>query len=209
MGGYQVLEWAVMNPESIENLFLIATSAEESPWGKAIHATQRLAISADPEWVRGEIGVGDRGLKAARGIGMLTYRNYELFKAQQSDVAADELKNYRAESYIHYQAQKLAHRFDALSYYKLTELMDSHQLARGRHQSIEEILGRIQQPSMIIGISSDILCPPSEQKFLAEHLSDVEFHEIDSRYGHDGFLIESEKISEILKKWLKEKKVFP
>src|SRR5690606_29026478 len=114
------------------NLFLIATSAEESAWGKAIHTAQRLAISADPDWTKAEIGVGDKGLKAARGIGMLTYRNYELFKAQQSDEDVEILQNHRASSYIQYQGQKLADRFDALTYFKLTELMDTHQLARGR-----------------------------------------------------------------------------
>jgi homoserine O-acetyltransferase len=208
MGGYQVLEWAVMESDAIKNLFLIATSAEESAWGKAIHTAQRLAISADPNWTKGEIGVGDSGLKAARGIGMLTYRSYELFKAQQSDEDLEVIQNHKSSSYIQYQGQKLADRFDALTYYKLTELMDTHQLARGRAKSSAEILAKITQQSLVMGISSDILCPPAEQKFLAKHLPNSEFHEIDSTYGHDGFLIESDKIGKILKDWIDRKKVF-
>lgn len=209
MGGYQVLEWAFMEPESIENLFLIATSGEESAWGKAIHTAQRLAISSDPDWVKAEKGVGDSGLKAARGIGMLTYRNYELFKAQQSDEDVGILQNHRAGSYIQYQGQKLADRFDALTYYKLTELMDTHQLARGRAKSTSEVIRKINQPSLLMGISSDILCPPTEQKYLAEHLPDSEYYEIDSKYGHDGFLIESERIGKILGNWIIRKRIFP
>lgn len=208
MGGYQALEWSVMEANSIENLFLLATSAEESAWGKAIHAAQRMAIKADPKWQSGEIGVGDAGLKAARGIGMLTYRNYKLFKAQQSDENVNVLKNYKSKSYIEYQAQKLADRFDALTYFQLSEAMDSHQLARNRADSVEEILNQIKQNTLVIGISSDILCPPEEQKFLAEHLPNAEYHEIDSHYGHDGFLIESEKIASILLDWLDRKRVF-
>ena len=208
MGGYQVLEWAVSEPTSIGNLFLIATSAEESAWGKAIHTAQRMAISADHDWDKGEMGVGENGLKAARGIGMLTYRNYELFKAQQSDEDLEIIQNHRANSYIQYQGQKLADRFDALTYYKLTELMDTHQLARGRAKSSGEVLTKIKQPSLVMGISSDILCPPAEQKYLAEHLVDSEYYEIDSTYGHDGFLIESEKIGKILQEWMTRKKVF-
>lgn len=208
MGGYQVLEWGVMEPNSIENLFLIATSAEESAWGKAIHTTQRLAISADPDWTKGEIGTGDKGLKAARGIGMLTYRNYELFKAQQSDENSEILKDFKANSYIQYQAQKLADRFDALTYYKLTELMDTHQLARVRANSSAEILSKIIQPSLIIGISSDILCPPAEQKYLAKNIQNAEYYEINSQYGHDGFLIESIEIGKILQNWISRKEIF-
>ena len=202
MGGYQALEWAIIDPNSIENLFLIATSAEESAWGKAIHTAQRLAIAADPDWTKGEIGIGDNGLKAARGIGMLTYRNYELFKKQQSDSDVEVYQHHRATNYIKYQAQKLADRFDALSYYKLTEAMDSHQLARGRANTVDMVLKQIKIPSLVIGISSDLLCPIQEQKFLAEHLHNAEFYEIDSSYGHDGFLIESDKIGSILSNWM-------
>lgn len=207
MGGYQALEWSITEASSIENIFLIATSAEESAWGKAIHTAQRLAIEADPEWKSGEIGTGDQGLKAARGIGMLTYRNYELFKKQQSDVNSDTYKDHKATSYIKYQAQKLADRFDALSYYKLTEAMDSHQLARGRNKSVEEILNQITIPTLVMGISSDILCPPQEQKFLANHITNAEYHEIDSEFGHDGFLIESIKIGSILIDWMSQKNI--
>ncbi|HEY4538988.1 MAG TPA: homoserine O-acetyltransferase [Faecalibacter sp.] len=204
MGGYQALEWTISEQSSIKNLFLIATSAEESAWGKAIHTAQRLAIESDPEWTKGEIGIGDQGLKAARGIGMLTYRNYDLFKKQQSDENSDTYKDHKATSYIKYQAQKLADRFDALSYYKLTEAMDAHQLARGRNKTVEEVLNQITIPTLVMGISSDILCPPQEQQFLARHIPTAEYHEIDSEFGHDGFLIESVKIGEILKAWMKK-----
>jgi len=208
MGGYQTLEWAVIEPNSIENLFLIATSAEESAWGKAIHTAQRLAIASDPDWIKGEIGIGDKGLKAARGIGMLTYRNYDLFKKQQNDDDLEVYKDHKATSYIKYQAQKLAYRFDALSYYKLTEAMDSHQLARGRSKSVSQILDKINIPTLVIGISTDLLCPPQEQQFLAKHLQNAEYHEIDSEYGHDGFLIENEKIGKILSHWMQQKQIF-
>lgn len=202
MGGYQALEWSILENKNIENIFLIATSANESAWGKAIHTAQRLAISADPDWTKGEIGIGDNGLKAARGIGMLTYRNYDLFKKQQNDDDLEIYKNHKATSYIEYQAQKLADRFDALTYYKLSEAMDSHQLARGRTNSIESVLNQIEIPALVMGISSDLLCPPQEQQFLAAHLPYSEYHEIDSSYGHDGFLIESEKIGKILSNWM-------
>ena len=80
MGGYQVLEWALHEPSRIQKLFLIATSSTESAWGVAIHTAQRLAIEADQTWNTMDANAGAAGLKAARAIGMLTYRNYSIFK---------------------------------------------------------------------------------------------------------------------------------
>jgi homoserine O-acetyltransferase len=58
MGGYQVLEWAVMEPERIKKLFLITTSAAETAWGIAIHTAQRLAIEADSTWTNQNADAG-------------------------------------------------------------------------------------------------------------------------------------------------------
>lgn len=204
MGGYQALEWALKSPEHIEKLFLLATSAAESAWGIAIHTAQRMAIEADPRWQEGTQGSGDNGLKAARAIGMLTYRNYELFNAQQSDTDTDKTNNFKASSYLAYQAQKLADRFDAVTYHKLTQAMDSHNIARGRAGTITTILSTLTQPVLLIGISSDILCPPAEQRNMAKHLPHCTYKEINSSYGHDGFLIEYKIIGEHLHNWLRQ-----
>ncbi|HXC05589.1 MAG TPA: homoserine O-acetyltransferase [Bacteroidia bacterium] len=197
MGGYQVLEWSLMEPEVFSKLFLIATGASESAWGIAIHTAQRLAIEADNSWQDNSPDAGARGLKAARAIGMLTYRNYKAFVETQQD-KNHVLGTYRAESYIHYQGEKLVKRFNAQSYHLLTRAMDSHHIGRNRG-SLESTLSSIQQPTLVVGISSDQLCPVAEQQFLARHLHKATFHEIDSPYGHDGFLIEWEKLSVVLK----------
>lgn len=201
MGGYQALEWVLRSPNLINKLFLLATSAAESTWGIGIHTAQRMAIQADPDWQKATIGSGDKGLKAARAIGMLSYRNYELFNAQQSDTDTEKITDFKATSYLTYQAQKLADRFDAISYYKLTEALDSHNIARDRSTEIASVLLSIKQETLLIGLSSDILCPPQEQQFLAEHIPNCTYHEIDSRYGHDGFLIEYEKIGVLFTNW--------
>ncbi|WP_322971029.1 hypothetical protein [Faecalibacter sp. LW9] len=86
--------------------------------------------------------------------------------------------------------------------------MDSHQLAKGRNKSVEEILNQISIPTLVMGISSDILCPPQEQQFLAKHIPTTEYHEIDSEFGHDGFLIESDKIGSILLDWMSQKTIY-
>jgi homoserine O-acetyltransferase/O-succinyltransferase len=202
MGGYQVLEWCLMEPEVIQNCFVITTSASESAWGIAIHTAQRLAIEADATWKNNSADAGKDGIKAARAIGMLTYRNYKIFHDKQTDPDISKTDNYKASSYILHQGNKLADRFNAQSYWLLTKSMDSHNIARGRFATLEEALKQINQPILVMGIDSDILCPNAEQKFLAEHLPHSTLHIISSDYGHDGFLVEAETISRHLFEWM-------
>ena len=201
MGGYQALEWCLMEPNH-PDLFLIATSAAESAWGIAVHTSQRLAIEADSTWLDHNEEAGTKGLRAARAIGILTYRNYAIMKEKQSDPDMNKLDNYRASSYISYQGNKLSRRFNAYSYWLLTKAMDSHQIARGRGGDLKKVLATITQRTLIVGITSDILCPLAEQEFLSEHIPNSELVKIDSLYGHDGFMVETEKIGHCLKEWM-------
>ena len=202
MGGYQAMEWAYTEPEVVKRLFLLATSATESAWGIATHTAQRLAIEADSTWQEPSAEAGAKGLKAARAIGMLTYRNYGIMVKNQTDTDAEKLDNYKASSYINYQGDKLVKRFNAYCYWLLTKAMDSHHMARGRGGNIDKVLQLMPQPTLIIGVSSDILCPLDEQRHLAQQMPSATLIEIDSAYGHDGFMVESEKIARYLSAWL-------
>ena len=202
MGGYQALEWCAMEKEVIQNLFLIATSATESAWGIAVHSAQRLAIEADSTWLDPSAFAGRKGLKAARAIGILTYRNYGILAKKQTDPDIEKIDHYKASSYVDYQGEKLISRFYSYSYWLLTKAMDSHHLARARDLTLENVLHTMRNRTLIIGINSDILCPLEEQRFLAKHLPRSELIEIDSAYGHDGFMVESEKISIHLREWI-------
>ncbi|HVM88058.1 MAG TPA: homoserine O-acetyltransferase [Puia sp.] len=202
MGGYQAMEWAIMEKDVIRNLFLTATSATESAWGIAIHTAQRLAIEADTTWKDYSADAGKNGLKAARAIGILSYRNYNILVEKQTEPDTRKIDDYKASSYVKYQGDKLAGRFNAYSYWLLTKAMDSHHIARGRDNSVEKILEGISQKTLIIGISSDILCPMEELHFLTRHIPRSTLVEIDSVYGHDGFLVETGKISKALGEWM-------
>ncbi len=204
MGGYQALEWAIMEKEVIGNLFLLATSAAESAWGIATHTAQRLAIEADVTWLDHAPGAGAKGLRAARAMGMLTYRNYGVIVEKQTDPDTGKLDNFKASSYIVHQGDKLVKRFNAVSYWLLTKSMDTHHIARGRGGQSDLVLKGVRQRTLIIGITSDILCPLQEQELIAGNITGSTLIEIDSAYGHDGFMVESEKISHYLFKWLSE-----
>jgi len=202
MGGYQVLEWCLMEPTIIQDIFLIATSAAESAWGIAVHTAQRLSIEADGTWMDMNEEAGTRGLRAARGIGILTYRNYAIMKEKQSDPDPNKLDHYRASSYISYQGNKLSRRFNAYSYWLLTKAMDSHNIARNRGGDLRKVLKTIRQRTLIVGITSDILCPLAEQEFIADNIPNCKLIRIDSLYGHDGFMVETERIGTCLKEWM-------
>jgi homoserine O-acetyltransferase len=196
MGGMQAMEWAILEPNKIENLILLATSAKHSSWGIAFNETQRMAIEADATFYENTKGAGKKGLEAARAIALLSYRNYRTYQTTQID-QENTIDHFRASSYQNYQGQKLSRRFDAKSYWYLSKAMDSHDV--GRHRGdCQTALSFIKAKTLVIGIQSDLLFPVEEQAFLAQHIPDAELEVIDSIYGHDGFLIEIETIKTLL-----------
>jgi len=201
MGGYQALEWAIMEEDIIDNLVLLSTSATESAWGIAVHTSQRMAIEADCTWQENSADAGKKGLKAARAIGLISYRNHGILVKKQTDPDKEKTDGYKASSYMEYQGEKLVGRFNTHSYYILTKAMDSHHIARGRKGTTAEILSNINQRTLVLGIHSDILCPLAEQEFLSKNIPDSRLIAIDSAYGHDGFMVEAELISKYLREW--------
>ncbi len=198
MGGQQLLEWAVEEPAVFSHIIPLATNASHSPWGIAFNATQRNCIEADATWQQKDPKAGLQGMAIARGIALLSYRNYDTYRLNQSETDLEKTGAYKATSYQEYQGQKLAARFNAFSYYFLSKGMDAHNVGRGRH-SVGEALNRITAKTLVLSISSDLLFPVEEQALLAAHIKDATHIVIDSDYGHDGFLLESEQIATAIK----------
>lgn len=206
LGGQQALEWAVQQPQVFDHFIAIACNAAHSPWGIAFNEAQRLSIEADPTWKENDIRAGAEGLKAARAIGMLSYRSYETFAETQEEKTNDKVDEFRAATYQRYQGQKLVNRFNAFSYWRLSKMMDSQNLGRNR-ASVSEVLGGVQAKTLVVSIDSDILFPVHEQKFLADHIPNARYEIISSRYGHDGFLIEFDQLDTIIKHFYHHKKL--
>jgi homoserine O-acetyltransferase/O-succinyltransferase len=202
LGGQQVLEWAILQPEVFQFIIPIACNASHSPWGIAFNEAQRLAIQADPTWKENEPRAGIEGLKAARAIGMISYRQYETYRETQSEKNNEVTDDFRASTYQRYQGDKLANRFNTYTYWILTKLMDSHNVGRKR-DSIVAALESIKAKTLVIGIDSDVLFPLTEQKFLAENIPGAKLEVIKSLFGHDGFLVEFEHIKNIIKNFYK------
>jgi homoserine O-acetyltransferase len=196
-GGQHVLEWAIQQPEVFEYAIPIAANAVHSPWGIAFNEAQRMAIEADASWQERRPDAGLKGMEAARSVALLSYRDYEAYLKTQSDTEA-RIDDFRASSYQRYQGAKLARRFNAFSYWTLSKAMDSQDVGRGRG-GVEKALATLKARTLAISIASDWLFPPAEQQRIAQGVPDGHHRVIDSAYGHDGFLIEVEKLSQILK----------
>lgn len=210
-GGMQLLEWAIEEPELFQHIVPIATNAVLSPWGIAFNASQRLAIEADSSWKEEHPDAGQKGLAAARSIALLSYRHYTGYgitqRRDKAFVPLCDTANYAADNYQRYQGLKLTKRFNAICYYRLTQTMDSHDVGRNRN-SVESALKTIKARTLVIGITSDLLYPILEQEYLQQTIPGAELLTISSDFGHDGFLLEYDKIETALKIFIDEKKSY-
>jgi len=212
LGGMQVLEWAVMYPEMLKSVIPIASSAQHSPWAISLNQASRQAIINDPEWHDGAYKTPPlKGLALARKIAMISYRSFESFQQKFSRERKDETGNkldrkniFQVESWLNHHGKKLNERFDANTYLYLSNAMDLHDVALNRG-SLKEVLGNVKIPALVVGISSDILYPPEEQKNIASLLPNANYAEINSVHGHDAFLIEFDQLGKIIKDFLEEK----
>jgi homoserine O-acetyltransferase/O-succinyltransferase len=209
MGGMRALEWAVVEPDRVERLFLVAcpaaTTADQIGWA----SPQLAAIRSDPGWRGGDYysappGEGPhRGLGIARRMAHLSYRSaVELSERFGRDSQNGEDPwhggRYAVESYLDHHADKLVRRFDAASYVRLTEMMNAHDVGRGRG-GVAAALRRVTARTLVAAISSDRLYPWHQQAELAAGIpGSGPMRLIESPYGHDGFLIEAATVSALL-----------
>lgn len=204
LGGQVGLEWAVILGQKLKNAVILASTYKSSPWVIGFNETQRMAIESDCTWGECNESAGCKGMETARAIAMLSYRHPHDLKIKQSE-KEEKLDGFRASSYLRYQGQKLAKRFNALSYWTLTKAMDSHDLGRNRGGA-ETVLGSIEAKVLAIGVDSDLLFLPEESQYISQKVKRGTYKEIHSTAGHDAFLIEFEQLAYFLKSYYLEQK---
>ncbi len=202
VGGFQAVEWIAAEPRRFGRLVLIATDVKASPWSIAIDETQRMAIKADATWGKPTAEAGAAGLAAARAIGLLSYRGGEGYNLTQQDPESDTLPDdHRACTYQRHQGDKLVKRFNAYSYMTILDAFDTHDVGRGRG-GVDAALRRICCPTMVVGLTTDIIFTPAEQREIARRIPGAVYREISSPLGHDGFLVEHGQLNAILNDFL-------
>lgn len=200
VGGFQAVEWAVTEPDRFSRLSLMATDAVATPWTIAIDESQRMCIEADASWGEPRADAAQAGLAAARAIGLLSYRGpsgYNLTQRDKEEYPAPR----RAVSYQRYQGEKLVKRFDAYSYHSILDSFDTHDVGRGRG-GMEAALSRIKARTLVIGLTTDIVFPPEDMRTLASRIPGAVYAEIQSPFGHDGFLVEYDQLNALMRPFM-------
>ena len=198
-GGFQALEWAITEPDLFHRCAFLATAPRVSPFFGATVEAQRMALEADPTFREAaSLEGGAAGLKCARAQALISYRCFQGYALTQSEQDPDTLFASRVASYERYQGEKLVRRqFDAYSYYTLCNLIDSQNVGRGRG-GVRAALGRIKAQCIVVAIDTDALFPPREGREWASWIPGARFFEITSNFGHDGFLLETAKLTALL-----------
>lgn len=217
MGGMRALEWVLSFPDRAATAVLLATGAIATADQIATQTAQIHAITSDPAWRDGDYeGTGDspdRGMGVARRFAHLTYRSEQELDgrfgpvAQPSENPAGALipgrhpgaGRYAVQSYLDHHADKLAARFDPGTYVALSDAMSTHDVTRGRG-SLVDVLGSIDLPVWVGGVDSDRLYPIRLQQQMADLIpSAPDLRVIPSLHGHDGFLVETGAVGEIIR----------
>jgi homoserine O-acetyltransferase len=217
MGGMRALEWAVSEPARVERLLVLASTAYASGDQIAWCAPQLAAIRGDDRFRGGDYydaGAGDGphlGLGIARRLAHVTYRSQQEInlrfgrRAQTGEDPLGGRGRYAVESYLDHHADKLVHRFDANSYLVLTEAMNSHDVGRGRG-GVAAALSRVTARTAVAAIDSDRLYPVELNAEIAAGIPGcAPLRVLESPYGHDAFLIESEQVGGIVEELLGER----
>ena len=200
LGGMQTLEWA-FHDDFVHGLVPIGVGGRHSAWCIGWNEAQRQAIFSDPLWQGGHYGPDAppaAGLSVARMMAMVSYRSFASFGERFGRVRGED--SFEVERYLRHQGVKLVDRFDARCYVHLTQVMDTHNVSRDRGDYFD-VLARIHQPALVVGISTDILYPVAEQRELAEHMPNAELSVIEAPQGHDAFLIEQADLAERVLDW--------
>jgi homoserine O-acetyltransferase len=219
LGGMQAFEWAILYPDQVDSIVVIASTHALQPQGLAWNAIAREAITRDPAWRGGRYYDFDEaptaGMGIARMIGHITYLSARGLgdkfgrRLQFSDDIRFTLTEpeYEVESYLRYQADSFVKRFDANTYLYTSRALTYFDLARQYGDgSLPRALAPLTARTLLIAFSSDWLYPPSGSREIEDALREldkpVELHVIEAPYGHDCFLLEEARQTPIIRRFL-------
>ena len=181
LGGMQALEWAVSHPERVDAAAVIAAPARQTAWARAFNHVQRRALELDDS------------LDLARMVAMISYRHWDNLNPRFDPAdPADPTGNW-----LDFHGRALTERFDRHAYLRLAEAMDTHDVGLGRGD-VTQALRATEVPTLLVGITTDLLYPPAEMEAIATEMRDAELAVLEAPQGHDAFLIEQEAVNRLV-----------
>ncbi|MBU0463995.1 MAG: homoserine O-acetyltransferase [Proteobacteria bacterium] len=218
IGGMQVLEWCVRYPNMVKSAIPLATTTRHSALSIAFNEVARQAIMADPNWNEGHYYSGkkpDMGLAIARMIGHITYLSDESMrlkfgrKLQNRAALSFEFgAEFQVETYLQHQGNKFIERFDANSFLYITKAADYFDLAEQYGSgSLVKAFSKCKSKFLVVSYTSDWLYPTYQSKEMVKAMKkndlDVSFCEIDAQWGHDAFLLPSDRLDHLITGFLR------
>ncbi|MCB2148687.1 MAG: homoserine O-acetyltransferase [Deltaproteobacteria bacterium] len=217
VGGMQALEWSVRYPDRVESAVLLATTTRHSALAIAFNEVARQAIMADPKWNGGDYHNGEKpdlGLAVARMIGHITYLSDESMRLKfgrrlqdKADFSFNFDADFQVESYLRHQGRKFVDRFDANAFLYITKAADYFDLERqyGDGSAVAAFSGA-RARFLVLSFTSDWLYPTYQSRTMVKAMKknglNVSFCEIEAQWGHDAFLLPSDRLSGIMKGFL-------
>jgi homoserine O-acetyltransferase/O-succinyltransferase len=182
LGGMKTLEWGCLYPHFVDVIFPLAVTPAYSDYGVAFNHIGIQAIESDAGFNEGNYAdsAALKGFQIARMAGMVTYRSGNLFNGRFARTR--EGKQFNVESYLSYQGEKLAKRFDANSYLTLLKAMNTHDIGNAK----------IETEIFSLSFTHDLLYPQDLMVPWLRKMPNASWELVETEFGHDGFLVEFE-----------------
>jgi len=207
MGGMTALAWVISYPDRTGHMISISAAVEADPFAIAIRSVQREIIHTDPDFMDGNYLMDAEPLKGmilARKLGLISYRSTSEWRnrfGRKEDGTGSDI-----ESYLQFNADKFCRDFDANCYIKLSQTISWFSLMEEINSPVEELAESELESALVVGVSTDILFPPHQQRELADLLNEsgikTMHYEIDCPHGHDAFLIDEENFVPLIRNYL-------
>lgn len=206
LGGMQAMQWAIDFPDRLSHAVVIAATPKLSAQNIAFNEVARQSIVADPKFHEGRYydfdEVPDRGLALARMLGHLTYLSDEGMRSKFGRELREGKINFgfdvefQIESYLRYQGNAFVNRFDANTYLLMTKALDYFDPAADFDDDLTATLANVQASFLAIAFTTDWRFAPERSREIVKALQDnrknISYAEIESKDGHDAFLIKDE-----------------
>jgi len=214
MGGMLALQWAVDYPDLMHGILAIATSPRNSPQNIAFNWVGREAIMTDPGFQDGNYErQPERGLATARMLAHITYLSDESMRRKfgrrlqdSTEYSFEFDKDFAVESYMEHQGSRFVERFDANSYLYITRAIDYFDISNSSGGDLTKALKDVKCPFLVVSFTSDWLFPAYQSRELVHSLlkngNDVTYCNIESSYGHDAFLLETDALGNLMLNFL-------
>ncbi|PHK50068.1 homoserine O-acetyltransferase MetX [Staphylococcus edaphicus] len=170
LGGMQTIELLYNRKFDVDKAVILAATDKTSSYSRAFNEIARQAIHLDHK----------NGMSIARQLGFLTYRSS---KSYDKRFTPDQVVAYQK-----HQGNKFKHHFDASCYLTLLDVLDSHDVDRGR-DDVDEVFRNLNTKVMTMGFTDDLLYPDDLVKAVGERFKFHKHFFVPDNVGHDGFLL--------------------